>query len=60
MVGFRKHLEMCLRFYRSGGQSEWWQGEADALRRGLDWCDEKLGPNPAFEYRLAGFDLERA
>jgi hypothetical protein len=62
-AGFRKHLESCLGFYQSGGpdggNDAWWQGEADALRRGIKWCDAKLGPNPAFEYRLSGFELQR-
>ena len=58
-AGFRRHLEMCLGFYLSGGTGAWWQGEAEALRRGIVWCEAKMGPNPAFEYRLAGFELER-
>jgi hypothetical protein len=58
-AAFRKHLEMCTDFYQSGGNGAWWQGETAALRRGIAWCDAKLGPNPAFEYRLQGFELHR-
>jgi hypothetical protein len=54
--GFRRHLDMCLAYYRSGGAGDWWRGEAEMLRRGIEWC----GPDPAFRYRLSGFDLEPA
>ena len=59
MAGFRKHLELCLSFYRSGGSGEWWQGEVLALRSGIGWCERKLGSAPGFDYRLNGFELQR-
>jgi hypothetical protein len=58
-AGFRRHLELCLAFYRSGGSGEWWQREALGLRNGIDWSQHKLGVAPAFDYRLNGFDLQR-
>jgi hypothetical protein len=59
VAGFRKHLEMCLEFYSRGHRTEWWQEQSAALMRGLDWCDERLGQNPVFHYRLQGFELRR-
>ena len=53
-AGFRRHLELCLRYYETGGAGAWWQAEAAALRRGL----AVLPPEPQFRYRLRGFDLE--
>jgi hypothetical protein len=57
-AGFRRHLEICLGFYRSGGAGEWWQNNALALRNGIEWCDARLAAGQAFQYRLAGFRLE--
>ncbi len=57
-AGFRRHLEMCLAFYRSGGAGDWWRSEAEALRTGVAFCDAQNSPNPAFQYRLNGFRLE--
>jgi len=58
-AGFRKHLELCLGFYRTGGSGEWWRNEALALSDGTAWCAQKLGAAPAFDYRLRGFELQR-
>jgi hypothetical protein len=58
-AGFQKHLELCLSFYHSGGSGEWWQGEAAALRSGIEWCGRQRGSAPAFGYRLNGFELQR-
>jgi hypothetical protein len=59
-AGFRKHLEICHGFYRSGGNGDWWKNEAESLLDGLAWCDERLGSNQPFKYRLNGFRLEPA
>ena len=58
-AGFRRHLELCLGFYRSGGVGDWWRNEALALRNGIEWCDSRPAAKQAFQYRLAGFRLER-
>lgn len=56
LAGFQKHLEMCLRFYESGSESEWWRAQAGSVREGIRWCRaQDAGGN---EYRLRGFDLE--
>jgi hypothetical protein len=31
-AGFRKHLELCGSFYRSGGDGAWWRNEASELQ----------------------------
>ena len=58
-AGFRRHPGLCLGFYRSGGVGDWWQNEALALRNGIEWCDSRPAAKQAFQYRLAGFRLER-
>jgi hypothetical protein len=55
-AAFRRHLELCREYYRTGGNSPWWRAELAALERGISWC----GPDPEFCFRLNGFDLERA
>jgi hypothetical protein len=58
-AGFRRHLEICLGFYTSGGTGEWWRNEARALHRGIEWCHSRPASKQAFQYRLAGFRLAR-
>lgn len=55
-AGFRKHLEMCLRFYETGPEGPWWQEQAAAVREGILWCDAQ--GTGGTSYRLRGFDLE--
>jgi hypothetical protein len=54
-AGFRRHLELCSEYYRTGGKSEWWRSELEALDRGIAWC----GAEREFRYRLIGSSLER-
>jgi hypothetical protein len=56
-AGFKRHLEHCLVYYQTGSEGAWWRGEADSIRRGLHWCDEKLAQHGQFRYKLDGFDL---
>jgi hypothetical protein len=55
MSGFRRHLELCREYYRTGGAGAWWRSELEALERGIAWC----GRDPEFRYRLNGFELQR-
>jgi hypothetical protein len=55
VAGFRRHLELCREYYRTGGTGAWWRHELEALDRGIAWC----GVDPEFHYRLNGFELER-
>jgi hypothetical protein len=54
-AGFRRHLELCLGYYTTGGAGEWWVREAAALRLGIGL----IGAAPEFRYRLRGFDLQQ-
>jgi hypothetical protein len=54
VAGFRRHLELCREYYRTGGDGAWWRQELEALDRGIAWC----GVDPEFHYRLNGFELE--
>jgi hypothetical protein len=58
VAGFKKHLEVCLGFYQTGGNGPWWNQEANSLRRGLLWCRRQLDGASGFRYRLNGFALE--
>ena len=59
IAAFRRHLELCRDFYRTGGDGPWWQAELDALERGIQWCETELA-GQTFRYRLNGFDLQPA
>jgi hypothetical protein len=58
-AGFRRHLELCREFYRTGGGGTWWRAELAALEDGVEWCRAQPGAE-SFGYRLNGFELERA
>ncbi len=57
-AGFRRHLVLCRPFYLSGGTGTLWTSELDAIERGIQWSDAKLGGHPNFRYQLRGFELE--
>ncbi len=57
-AGFRRHLTLCRQFYCSGGTGPLWRSELDAIDRGIQWCDAKLGAYAGFRYQLRGFELE--
>jgi hypothetical protein len=57
MQGFHRHLEACLRFYESGGDSEFWQNERNALRNGIVQLDGLRRAMPAARYRLVDREL---
>jgi hypothetical protein len=59
-AGFRRHLELCRGFYQSGGATPLWRSELEAIDRGIQWCDAKLGSHVSFRYQLRGFELEAA
>ncbi|MEO0031081.1 MAG: hypothetical protein RIS94_839 [Pseudomonadota bacterium] len=42
VAAMRRHLQVSLPFYRSGGTSPWWQQQADALAQGHAWCTQVL------------------
>jgi len=59
LAAFRRHLELCREYYRTGGSGPWWRQELGALDEGVDWCNSELA-GEVFRYRLSGFELERA
>lgn len=58
LLGFLRHLEVCLWFYRNGGTTDFWRSEAELIEKGIAWAQQTLGPEPPARYRLSGFDLE--
>jgi hypothetical protein len=57
-AGFRRHLQLCLGYYQSGGTTPLWRAEFEAIDCGIQWCDARLATHMAFRYRLRGFELE--
>lgn len=56
--GFHRHLIHCLPYYAPGRGGLWWQSEADAVARGIAWCDTRLGGDPRYRFRLVGLQLQ--
>ncbi|HKE24681.1 MAG TPA: hypothetical protein VKB88_20105 [Bryobacteraceae bacterium] len=57
IAAFRKHLQLCLDYYRAANAGPWWESEIAAQECGVRWCEEQLAAAPTFQYRLDGFDL---
>ena len=57
-AGFRRHLQVCEDFYRSGGANSWWQEQCTATRRGIERCESALAHSGKPRFRLNGFSLE--
>jgi len=53
-AAMRRHLLMCMDFYRSGGDSPWWQDQLAGLIEGHAWCTERLGRMPEPRFLLKG------
>lgn len=58
IASMRRHLQLSIGFYRSGGQGPWWRAQQAALKQGYDWCTERLAATPEPRYRLEGFRLK--
>ena len=56
-AAMRRHLQLSAQFYRTGGQSEWWREQFDALMEGYAWCTARLATMPEPRYNLRGFRL---
>jgi hypothetical protein len=59
LAGFKRHLEVCEEFYRTGGSTSWWRAQLEAVRTGLSWCAQELASGPGTQYQLREFDLHR-
>jgi hypothetical protein len=57
IAAMRRHLMLCLQFYRSGGKGDWWQAQCHALAEGHVWCTRRLAVLPEPQFELHGFDL---
>lgn len=55
--GFARHLEVCLQFYQTGGTSDFWREQVDALHNGMPHVTALLSQSPAHRYRLVERDL---
>jgi len=58
LAGFKRHLEVCEGFYRTGGSTSWWRAQHQAVCAGAEWCARELAGTPIGRYRIRGFDLE--
>lgn len=50
--GFLRHLYICLQFYSTGGNGDFWGSECSALRQGIHALEGSLKALPAPLYRL--------
>ncbi len=57
LSGFRRHLELCLDFYRTGGTGPWWAQQVHGIQSGLQWCAREMHGFTGFRYRLTNFEL---
>jgi len=57
IAAMRRHLQLSLSFYRSGGTSPWWRAQADALADGHAWCTARLATMPEPRFLLRGARL---
>jgi hypothetical protein len=55
--GFLRHLQICLQFYSTGGESNFWKTEAASLRAGIEQLQESIAREPAVQFRLMDRDL---
>jgi hypothetical protein len=57
MSGFLRHLQMCHRYYSTGGTGPFWSSELLLLQRGIESLSARLHPQRSPRYRLVGFEL---
>lgn len=58
IAAMRRHLQLSLPFYESGGTGLWWREQRDALLDGYDGCTSRLALLPEPRYQLRDFRLE--
>jgi len=58
VAAMRRHLQLCVQFYRTGGRGDWWQAQAAALESGYAACTRILAGMPEPQFVLRGFVLE--
>jgi len=57
IASMRRHLGLCMQFYRTGGTGPWWRGQLAAMIDGFEWCTARLAATPEPRFRLEGFRL---
>ena len=57
LAAMRRHLQISLPFYRSGGASPWWREQAAAVADGYAWCTARLATMPEPRFVLRGTRL---
>ncbi|HEX7874332.1 MAG TPA: hypothetical protein VF475_15575 [Sphingobium sp.] len=57
IASMRRHLQISAQFYATGGTSDWWREQHDALVEGYDWCTARLAVLPEPRYQLRDFQL---
>lgn len=58
VAAMRRHLDLCARFYASGGQGTWWRQQVAELARGHEACTRLLGKMPEPRFILRDFSLQ--
>jgi hypothetical protein len=58
IAAFQRHLALCQSFYDAPGCA-WWEGESQALKKGIAWCSAQLRQTGSFHYRLEDYRLRR-
>lgn len=59
LAAMRRHLQISLPFYRTGGTSPWWREQAAAAAEGYAWCTARLATMPEPGFVLHGTRLVR-
>jgi hypothetical protein len=57
IAAMRRHLMLCMQFYRAGGSGPWWSAQLEALADGHAWCTRQLASLPEPRFELHGFRL---
>jgi hypothetical protein len=60
LAGFHQHLKTAQQFYVNGFGGPWWQREANALKDGIEWSNQRLQQGGPSRYRLSGLELQPA
>ncbi len=59
VAAMRRHLQVSLPFYRTGGTSPWWREQVQAAAEGHAWCTAILAREPEPRFVLHGNTLVR-
>ena len=57
IAAMRRHLQLCMPFYATGGTSDWWRAQHAALVAGHAHCTRLLARRPEPRFVLDGFRL---